>query len=752
MIRTEARFAGRRHRRVTFACILGTILATGTVVSATWANAAPNLLQNPGFEEPAGNTGTAPRWSTAVGGSGQPQVTNQGPHGGRQALTIPAYTAVEQKVEAAKTGAYVARAWVKCEAGQSITFLVQDSNQPWVGYTCAEIKVPANQWTQVETFCALDRDGSLTVTLGGVSKDFRDYHGVSATMRTPIIVDDLELFRYEPNAGPVTVWEAKEGTSDWSKRSQWSQVQTPANSLAGTAVIQSPRLVGMVRASDGSLEISAVRDDQLKPRCTVVPSVPIANARCSLVTEQNRKGLRISSEKGDLSYTAWFTPEGLVRIAADRIPQFRVGDCRLRYGLLPSFVGTDILYASGKMQDTNQFRLPSTQWLVGLVDGNDSMLVAVWESDTQAVSMGLAGEGENRLIDSLTIDTAKAGFSLSFVEHANIWHREALKEEWLGDYVPIAWERPFPARWMCQFFVTPATRPTFREPCMDYSFPIANAGTRQYGVWFEDWNRYPFYFDGPRTMFHFDKTFVPNDEALIYFLEPAAADLYSPCEIVEQALGRQKAMALFDFDANRLRKLSYSTPDEFMYDRPVCATSDRLAEIRQAEKATVGLNLATHIYEFIREIRGRVDQYNAFFAKTRDYLASEKKAHPELREYIGEIEAMVVEAQAEFKPIYATTLSSIQTKTDAMKKRLLEETGNRFDFGDLDCRTAAGWQDDLCRRCNRFVMRLMQTAALKCGDSPQKALIAKHIWDEARAVLRQPTRWESRRTLYFFEP
>ena len=177
------------------------------------------------------------------------------------------------------------------------------------------------------------------------------------------------------------------------------------------------------------------------------------------------------------------------------------------------------------MEGGKPFHLPSTQWLVGLVDGNDSMLVAVWESDTQAVSLGLAGEGENRLIDSLTIATAKAGFSLSLVEHTNIWHREALKEEWLGDYVPIQWERPFPARWMSQFFVTPATKPTFREPCMDYSFPIASARTRQYGVWFEDWNRYPFYFDGPRTIFHFEKTFVPNGEALIYFLEPAAADL-----------------------------------------------------------------------------------------------------------------------------------------------------------------------------------------------------------------------------------
>lgn len=715
------------------------------------AAAAPNLLQNAGFEEPADTAGGPPHWTAVAPRNVTTQLTDQAPHSGQRALVLPARAAVEQSVASAKAGAYVARAWVKSQVEQTIALLVQDTNQPWVGYTCAEIKVPANQWAQVETFCSLDKDGSLTFTLGELSSDFRLYHGVSAQMRSSIVVDDLELFRYEPASasGALTVWDVKPGAVDWSKRSQWSQVQALSNSPA--CVIQSRQLVGMVHANDGSLEISSICDDQLKPRCTVLPSTPIPSAKCSLVTAPNRKGLRISSDSGDRSYTAWFTPEGLLTIAAEHIPQFQVKGCHLRYSLLPSFVGTDIVYVPGRMEG-NQFNLPSMQWLVGLVDGNNAMLVAVWESDSQAVSLGLVGEGENRLIDSFNIATAKAGFSLSLVEHTNLWHREALKEEWLGDYVPVAWERPFPARWMGQFFVTPATKATFREPCMDYSFPIAGARTRQYGMWFEDWNRYPFYFDGPRTIAHFEKTFVPNGEALFYFLEPAATDLYSPCEIVEQALGREKAMALFDFDANRLRKLNYSTPDEFVYDRPVCATTDHLTEIRQQEKATLGVNLATHIYEFIRGIRSRVDQYAAFVTQLQDYLAAEKKAHPELKEYLEQMETAMNGTQGEFKAIYATALPAIQTKTDAMKKRLQEGTGNGFNLGDLDCRTAAGWQDDLCRRCNRFVMQLVQQAALNCGDSPQKALIAKHIWNEARAVLRQPTRWESRRTLYFFEP
>jgi len=87
-----------------------------------------------------------------------------------------------------------------------------------------------------------------------------------------------------------------------------------------------------------------------------------------------------------------------------------------------------------------------------------------------------------------------------------------------------------------------------------------------------------------------------------------------------------------------------------------------------------------------------------------------------------------------------------------MKAQLREGRGDGYDCGKLDVRDTAGSQDDLCRRYNRLVLRLTQTAALKCGDSAEKAAIATHIWDEARKVVRQPTRWEPRRTLYFFEP
>jgi hypothetical protein len=733
-----------------------------TACSLCPSQAAPadqNLLKNPGFEETAQSPDSPPSWSTTTDSLGKANVTDVEVHGGRHAIVIPAQTAVEQSVGPVLPGAYLARCWVKSEAEQPVTWLLRDPDRPWDAYTCAEIKVPQGKWVQVEAFCAVERSGPLTLTLGGTSREFRFYHGVAGEMAAPIIADDFELIRCQPKPSgglaQLAVWDAKKelGTTfDWSAKNQWASVEDTAHVFAGTPVLQGRHLVGVVRQADGGLAVYSAQTDGLRPRCIIAPSPALQSPKCALVRTNDRTGIRVSSESGDRSYIAWFTATGLISVQANGVPRFQVQGCRLRYGLLPSFVGTDLCYSPSKMPDVKDFSIPSTRWFVGLVDGNDSMLVAVWKSDSQEVSMGLSGAGEDRLIDSLTIGTGEAGFSLSFVEHAGLWHQELLREDWLGEYTPIEWKRPFPARWMGHFFVTPGGRPSFRQPCMDYSFPMACAKTRMWGVWFEDWNHYPFFFDGPRTILHFEKTFIPNGQALFYFLEPAAADLFSPCEIVGQALGQKEASALLDFDANRIRKLQYSTPDQFVYDRPVCATTTRLSKIKQEEKATVGLNLATHMYEFIREIRGRVDQYAAFFNEMQNYLKSEEKAHPELQEYLAELQKMIDEAQAKSKAIYETPLSSVQAKTDAMKKLLEEGKGDGFDCGALDVRGAAGSQDDLCRHYNRLVLRLAQTAALKCGDSPAKAMVAKHIWDQSRAVLRQPTRWESRRTLYFFEP
>jgi hypothetical protein len=728
------------------------VLTVGLAVEAAQGG---NLLVNPGFEAAPGNGGAPPGWGRSGPGAAQVVVTDKEAHEGKQCVAIPAESAVEQRIADAEAGAYVLRCWVKSETDQTVTVLLQDPERPWSAYSCTELQAPKGQWTQLQAFCVLDRKANLMATLGGMTSELRPYHGIAGVMSAPILLDDCELLRYEPTSSAVAVWDAKTGLSampDWSGKGGWSAVNGESVRFAGSPIFQARHLAGAVRDTDSALMLFAVQGDALKQRAVIVPEPAFTQATCTLVHSGNRTGIQVTSGDGAHSYTAWLTANGLIHIEARQVPAFEVQSSAMRYGLLPSLVGSDICYDPQKFQGEGQVGLPSTQWFVGLVDGNDSMLVACWDTNTQAVTLGLGGAGAGRVFDRLTVATLQAGFSISFVEHPNIWHKEALQEDWLDEYTPIAWQRPFPARWMGEFFVTTGERPYFGDPYMQYSFPFANAKTRMWGVWFEDWHHYPFWFDGDRTIFHFEKGFVPKGDALVYFLEPAAADIYSPCEILEQSLGAEKAAALLDPDANGLRKLPYSTPSDFMYDRPVCATTTHLSHIRQGEKATVGVNLATHLFEFVRDIRGRIDQYVAFFDGMQSYLDAQDRTHPDLHSYIAELRSKVSEARSKAKEIYGTPLSDAQTKSEGMKKLLLAGQGDGFDCGNLDLRPIAGDQDDLCRHYNRQVLELSQTAALKCGNSPEKAAIATHIWEQSRLILRQPVRWEARRTLYFFEP
>ncbi len=733
-----------------------TVFCASLVFATDLTVCGQNLLKNPGFEEDIPSTGTTPNWTTTADSVAKATVSDTQARSGSKAIAIPANTSIEQRVDSLQAGAYLARCWVKSEAEQSVTFLLRDSDEPWTAYTCAEIRVPRDQWTHLEAFCALDRKGGLTLTLGGPSKPFHLYHGTSQDMGAPIIADDFELVRYQSTSvGQACAWDAKKDqnlAATWLTKDGWTRVDNVEHAFAGMPVLQGGRLLGAVRPSDGALVVYSVQQGPPQPQCAIVPAPSLSSFRCKLLQEPDRMGVRITSSSEERSYTAWLSADGLIRVEASHIPQIQLQNCRLRYALLPSLAGADLCYTPADVSGTKDFNLPSTQWFVGLADGNQSMLVATWQTNDQSIAVRAEGTAPNQLIETLTLGTEHNGFSLGLIEHTNIWHRESLNEDWLGEYVPISWERPFPARWMGRFFVTSGGMSTFRDPGIGYSFPIASAKTRMWGLWFEDWNHYPFFFDGSRTVVHFEKTFVPQGEALIYFLEPAAADLMSPCEIVEKALGHEQAMELFDLEANGLRKLKYSTPNTFLLDRPVCATTTRLSKIKQDEKAGLGVDLATHLYEFIREIRGRVDEYAACFAGLKNYLEAQKREHPELRDYAEELEAMVSKAQTQSEQIYATPLSTVQEKIEKMKALLREGQGDGFDCGKLDVRNTAGAQDDLCRRYNRYVIKLTQTASLKCGDSPQKAAIATYIWSQSRQILRQPTRWEPRRTLYFFEP
>ena len=293
------------------------VVCAGLLIPAFAATAEQNLLKNPGFEEGNSQAESVPNWVTVADSASKARLTEEEAHTGHKAIAIPANTAIEQKVDSLDPGAYLARGWIKSEAEQYVTFLLRNPERPWAAYACAEIRVPRGQWTRLEVFCPLDQRGALTLTLGGMSKEFHLYHGTAQDMTAPIIADDFELVRYQGGTpAPVTVWDAtttQGAPLDWSARSGWARMSGAARSFVGTPVIESGPLAGVVRQSDGALVVYSVADGTSGQRCAIVPSPALPSGRCSSLQENNRTGIRVSSDSGDRFYTAWFTANGLIQ-------------------------------------------------------------------------------------------------------------------------------------------------------------------------------------------------------------------------------------------------------------------------------------------------------------------------------------------------------------------------------------------------------------------------------------------------------
>jgi hypothetical protein len=154
---------------------------------------------------------------------------------------------------------------------------------------------------------------------------------------------------------------------------------------------------------------------------------------------------------------------------------------------------------------------------------------------------------------------------------------------------------------------------------------------------------------------------------------------------------------------------------------------------------------------FVKHIRSRINDYIGFGKKMREYLAEQKKKHPELADFIAEMDGLTQEIDkrvAARKDKINTPEHVVQLMAD-FRKNVLDNEGP--DAEKL-CKafTHALWivgdnQDELSGELRWAVRTLRQRAAIAVALDPRVAPIAAEIRTRTQEVLRNPAWHEGAR-------
>lgn len=467
-----------------------------------------------------------------------------------------------------------------------------------------------------------------------------------------------------------------------------------------------------------------------------------------------RLGVEVYGRSDRLEFTVYLSDDGVFEFVPGAARQLNLQLARLDYGILPSLVGTDLVYTPKTGPGLDRLYVPSMNLMVGLVSGNDCMMVGVWPPGRQLVSFQTGNTGapevrDNGLIlgrktlDRFTIDLDGKSFHLGWLEHRGIWHVEPLQPGYLERDKAIAWRRPFEAKWIGRFQIASEE--------IDFPFYFRHERAKLWGRCIRGWFGYPVWFDGPQTMIHFEKSFPPKGELLVYYLEDhpkesLASPVGSPVGIMAKALGRQQAAKLLDFEGVDGRLL-------LKHGNAVCAMTNTVQKYfddgRTAEHRDVIRAYCGDVSDFIAAIRRRIEEFAAFSASMRQLLADRAKANPKLAEAAASLGEILDEMDQLLKTgMPRASLDEVRSWTVTMND-LAGQSGPQIakKYGTLaeQCRSVAGSQDDLARDLSIRTIRIFQEAARQGVPSPERVRLAEEVIAKARQVLRKPTWWEPQR-------
>jgi hypothetical protein len=443
--------------------------------------------------------------------------------------------------------------------------------------------------------------------------------------------------------------------------------------------------------------------------------------------------------------------------AADRLRT----ECSARFIVLPDFFADDIVLDARRLP-LHEVELPSENFVLHMTGGGDAIAMCVFENRQQDVKVTLDGEGERRSVTGSEIGFEGKKVWVALLQAPKIWHQHEVKLADAGKIIPLGWQMPFPAQYRVDF-----TRPDELTDSWEMLLQEQKNGPYIKPSWLGGgdqtlsqrmrWNTvlgsfpYPCWSDPDRQGY-----MQPLQGRAVQFQGPAVIypinrvqqtplDAYTVVDVMRNTLGVGPCQHILDLEG---QKSEYK-------GRATCSVRDELTPIyekhqQKAQHAKVDRTLDEGL-TFVKHIRGRITHYVEFGQKMRQYLAEQRQAHPELAEFITEMDRLTQEIDRRVAarvnkiktPAYVAQMNEEFRKNvldydgpDALE-RCQQYTRALVEIGDN--------QDELSGECRWAVKTLRQRAGIGMALDPRVTPIAAEIRVRTQEALRNPASHESAR-------
>jgi hypothetical protein len=561
-----------------------------------------------------------------------------------------------------------------------------------------------------------------------------------------------------------------------SARSGWARLpeEETGHQFTGDVVLTNGRLTAVLRRGGPGAELYGQGSGDYALRAVLAPNAGGPQAKLTAVSvAENTPG----TVAVDATFQTAAGASLAVRYQLDLGQVFLKTEARpgakalrvaapCRFVVLPDFFADDIVVDATETP-VARAELPSENFLLQMLPGGQSVVMTVSGSREQDAVIGLSGKDAQRVVDYGEVPYGKEGkIWVAVIEGPLVWHQRDVSPGDAGKVLPLDWKAPFPAQWRVDWTrddkLTDSWEMLTQNPNGEYIKHGWFGQPESFGTpdWMkparERWTtvlgrfQYPCWIDkdGQGYFQPLARVVRFQGPALIYpinRIKGTPLDVFTVVDLVRATLGVGPCEYILDVEGQQKESRGIAT----------CAARDKLTAIYkqglQKQKRAEVEKAFDDVLAFVQHIRGRIEDYVTFGRATREYLAEQKQAHPELAEPLAELDTLarkIDDYVARRKAGIGTPAGAVELVQGA-RARMVDYEGDDAlqrcqEFGKA-ITTIGGNQDELVGECRMAVKVLRQRAALAMALNPDAAEIAKEIRRRTQEILRNPASYEAPR-------